>query len=120
MLKTNTGIYHYELLDEIAKKGHIPELLATGFFVNLLRTHVKELAEAGYLRDIVRDGSAIKQLIKEDQYYFHKIVQLGKEGIYVLVRNGYILELNEYYRNQLIDTLGFDEYAKLMHKAEKK
>jgi len=117
LFKTGANYYrNNELINEMIKKGHIDILVKCGYFSTLVKTYYKELADSGYLRDIIRDGGAIKALVRSDIKYFHQITKLGQEGIYVLIKAGFIQELNTFYYDQLIDAIGFERYALLMHR----
>jgi len=103
---------------EIAiQKGYLKDLVMAGFFPYLIRRYPQQLADLGFIADIIRDGSQIKALVNIDIHstrkYLKMVAQLP-EGISALIRNGFTKELFESVPESTIrKAIGDKMYLKL-------
>lgn len=87
------------IIPEMVRRGFLKDLVDAGFFHRLVKTYYKELADLGYIGEIIRDGSTIRALVNSDingeRHYLRLIANYGPQGINVLIRNGFAKQLAE-------------------------
>ena len=110
-----------KVIGKAVEKWYLKDLAKTGYFTYLVSRYYKELADLGYIRDIIRDGSAVRALANTDinakRKYLGMIADVGPEGIFELIKNGFAKQLFESVRDfQIIDALGKEKYEKLKAK----